>query len=163
MSKKGGKINNQAEFLCSTSLLLQNLANKSGGVKKRLPFVLFEHHIRGKRGSAVFYQQTSDRMQFCTIFQDKLHSLNIQDDRSTRFLCTTNNGIDHVVKRFHKENSIMSGLFSQNNPLLCGMQGNNGLLARTFQTFPKSSIQYTASRFSPLTREKFAVRAVVFE
>ena len=57
----------------------------------------------------------------------------------------------------------MSGLFSQNNPLLCGMQGNNGLLARTFKTFPKSSIQYTASRFSPLTSEKFAVRAVVFE
>ena len=55
MSKKGGKINNQAEFLCSTSLLLQNLANKSGGVKKRLPFVLFEHYIRGKRGGAVFY------------------------------------------------------------------------------------------------------------
>ena len=105
----------------------------------------------------------TDRMQFCTIFQDKLHSLNIQDDRNTRILCTTNNGIDHVVKRFHKENSIMSGLFSQNNPLLCGMQGKNGLLARTFQTFPKSSIQYTASRFLPLTSEKFALRAVVFE
>ena len=102
-------------------------------------------------------------MQFCTIFQDKLHSLNIQDDQSTRFLYTKNNGIDHVVKRFHKEDSIMSELFSQNSPLLCGMQGNNGLLARTSQIFPKSSIQYTASRFSPLTREKFAVRAVVFE
>ena len=32
----------------------------------------------------------------------------------------------------------MSGLFSQNNLLLCGMQGNKGLLAKTLKTFPKS-------------------------
>ena len=30
--------------------------------------------------------QTSNRMQVFPILQDKLHSLNIQDDRSTRFL-----------------------------------------------------------------------------
>ena len=48
---------------------------------------------------------------FFTIWQDKLHSLNIQDDRSTRFLCTTNYSIDHIIKRFHEENSIMPGLF----------------------------------------------------
>ena len=40
---------------------------------------------------------------------------------------TTNYRIDHVIKRFHKENSIMSGLFGQNNLLLCGIQDNNGL------------------------------------
>ena len=33
--------------------------------------------------------------------------------------------IDYIIKRFHEENSIMSGLFSQNSMLLCGMQGNN--------------------------------------
>ena len=33
--------------------------------------------------------------------------------------------IDHIIKRFHEEKSIMSGLFSQNSMLLCGMQGNN--------------------------------------
>ena len=32
---------------------------------------------------------------------------------------------DRIIKRFHKENSIMLGLFSQNNMLLCGMQDNN--------------------------------------
>ena len=41
----------------------------------------------------------------------------------------------------------MSGLFSQNNLLLCGMQGNNGngngnngLLAKTLKKFPKPPI-----------------------
>ena len=51
-------------------------------------------------------------LQFFTILQDKLLSFNIQDDRSTRFLCTTNCSIDHIIKRFHEENSIMPGLFS---------------------------------------------------
>ena len=36
----------------------------------------------------------------------------------------TNYTIDHIMIRFHRENSIMSGL---NNLLLCGMQGNNEL------------------------------------
>ena len=35
-----------------------------------------------------------------------------------------------LLKRFHEDNSIMSGLFSQNNLLLCGIQGNNRLLAK---------------------------------
>ena len=49
------------------------------------PFILFIHHIWGEtvpRG-AVFIIQTSDRMQYFTILQYKLHSLNIQDDQST--------------------------------------------------------------------------------
>ena len=82
-------------------------------------------------------------MQFFTILQDKLHSFN---------------RIDHITKRFHKEISIMSGLFSENNLLVCGLQGNNGLLAKTFKKFSK--ITYTASRFLLLTRAKFAVRSV---
>ena len=51
----------------------------------------------------------------------------------------------------------MSGLFSQNNLLLHGVQGNNGLLEKPFKKIPKSP---TASRFSLLTGAKFAVRAV---
>ena len=31
--------------------------------------------------------------------------------------------IDHIMKRFREENSIMSGLLNQNNLLLCGIQG----------------------------------------
>ena len=45
----------------------------------------------------------------------------------------TNYRIDHIIKRFHEENFIILGLFSQNNLLLCGMQGNNGLLAKPFK------------------------------
>ena len=65
--------------------------------------------------------------------------------------CTTNNRNDHIIKRFHEENSIMSGLFSQNNLPLCGMQGSNALLG-------KNQNQYTASRFSLSTSANFVVR-----
>ena len=46
------------------------------------------------------------------------------------FLCKTNYRIDHTIKRFHEENSITSGLFSENNLLLCGMQSKNRLSAK---------------------------------
>ena len=108
-----------------------------------------------------FIIETSDRMQFFTILQGKLHPFNIQDDRSTRFLWTTNYRIDLIIiiNRFHGENSIMPGLFNHKNLILCGIQGNNGLLAKTFKKISK--ITYTASRFSLLTSAKFAGRAVV--
>ena len=51
------------------------------------------------------------------------------------------------IKRFHKENSIMSGLFSQHNLLLCGIQSNNGLLPKTFKKFPESPIRPAGSYF----------------
>ena len=41
-----------------------------------------------------------------------------------------------LLKRFHEENSIMSGLFSQNNLLLCGIHGKNGLLVKCSKNFP---------------------------
>ena len=52
------------------------------------PFILFIHHIWGETvpWDAVFIIQTSDRMQYFTILQYKLHSFNIQNDRSTRGL-----------------------------------------------------------------------------
>ena len=52
------------------------------------PFILFIHHIWGEivPWGAVFIIQTSDRMQYFTILQYKLHSFNIQNDRSTRGL-----------------------------------------------------------------------------
>ena len=52
------------------------------------PFILFIHHIWGETvlWGTVFIIQTSDRMQYFTILQYKLHSFNIQDDRSTRGL-----------------------------------------------------------------------------
>ena len=47
------------------------------------PFILFIHHIWGE--TVLFIIQTSERMQYFTIFQDKLHSVNIQDDQSWAF------------------------------------------------------------------------------
>ena len=98
---------------------------------------------------------TSDWIRFCTILQDKLYSFNNQDHRSIGFLCKTNYGID--LQRFHEENSIMSGLFSKNNLLLCGMQSNNGISAKCWRI---SKITNTAFRFLLLTSAKFAVRGV---
>ena len=48
------------------------------------PFIPFIHHIWGETvlWGTVFIIQTSDRMQYFTILQYKLHSFNIQDDRS---------------------------------------------------------------------------------
>ena len=82
-------------------------------------------------------------LQFFTILLDKLNSFNIQDDRSTRFLCTKNIELNWLhYKTFSQR------LFRQNNLLLCGMQGNNALLAKTLNMRwknPKSTIQPASS------------------
>ena len=92
--------------------------------------------------------------QFCKIA--KLHSFNIQDERSTRFLWTTKYRIDHIIKCFNEENSIILGLFSQKNLLLCDMHGKNyGLLVKTIKQFPK--IIYTASPGRVLTFDKHQI------
>ena len=44
------------------------------------PFRIFIHHIWGE--TVLFIIHTSDRMRYFTIFQDKLHSVNIQGDQS---------------------------------------------------------------------------------
>ena len=44
------------------------------------PFIIFIHHIWGE--TVLFIIQTSDRMRYFTTFQDKLHSVNFQDDKS---------------------------------------------------------------------------------
>ena len=52
-----------------------------------------------------------------------------------------------MIKRFHEENSIMSGLFSKNNLLLCGMQGNNGLSAKTLKNFQNHLYSHSVLTF----------------
>ena len=83
--KKNSWKTNQTEFFRSTSL--QILANKSGCVQTNL-LLFFIDHIWGERKlwGAVFVIQTSYKMQYFTVFQDKLHSFNFQDHRSTREL-----------------------------------------------------------------------------
>ena len=90
------------------------------------PYILFIHHIWGKQYyealSFFFIIQTSERMQFFTVLQTNCTNSQYSGQYSMRFLYTTIYRIDHIIKRFHEENSIMSGLFSQNNLLLCGVQ-----------------------------------------
>ena len=54
------------KFLLSTSLLYKILLTNPGVCK---PFILFIHHIWGE--TALFIIQTSHRIQYFTIFQDK--------------------------------------------------------------------------------------------
>ena len=68
------------------------------------------------------------------------------------------NHLNYIIKRFYEENPIMSELFSRNNLLLCGMQGNNALLGKTLK---KIQNQYTVTRFSLLISATFVVRAAV--
>ena len=98
-------------------------------------------------------------LQFFTFLQDKIALIqSVQDDRNTRFFCTTNYRTDHIIKRFHEGNSIMQGLSQKNMPL-CDMQGYKfGLLVKTIK-FPKSPIRQ-AGRVLTLTSTKFPVTAV---
>ena len=82
LENKSGRI-----FLRSTGLLYKFLPTNLGVCKPTF-YILFIHHIWGETvlWDAVFIIQTSDRMQYFTILQYKLHSLNIQDDGSTRRL-----------------------------------------------------------------------------
>ena len=63
-------------------------------------FIFFIHHIWGERvlWGAVFIMQTSYKMQYFTIFQEKLHSFNTQDHRSMRGLLISEN--------FHVQNNL---------------------------------------------------------
>ena len=79
--RPGKKI--KPNFLRWTSLLYKILPTNLGACKPTfLPFV---NHIWGETvlWGTVFIIQTSGRMQYFTILQYKLHSFNIQDDRST--------------------------------------------------------------------------------
>ena len=64
------------------------------------PFILFIHHIGGETVLCII--QTSDRMQYFTILQDKLHSVNIQDNQSWAFSETVQKiyKITHTASRF---------------------------------------------------------------
>ena len=68
-------------FLRLTGLLYKFLPTNLGVCNQ--PFILFIHHIWGE--IVLFIMQTSDRMRYFKIFQDKLHFVNIQDDQSCGF------------------------------------------------------------------------------
>ena len=96
-------------FLLSTSLLYKILPTNPGVYKPT--FILFIHHIWGE--TVLFIIQTSDRMQYFTIFQDKLHSVNIQDDQWWAFSKTIQkiSKITYTASRF---SLLTSAKFSVN-------------------------------------------------
>ena len=71
---------NQAEFFCVRQVYLKKSCQQLWE-RVNQHFILFMHHIWGETviWGAVFIIQTSDKMQYFTIFQDKLHSFNIQN------------------------------------------------------------------------------------
>ena len=72
--------------------------------------ILFIHHIWSETviSGAVFIIQTSGKMQYFTIFQDKLRSFNIQDHRSTRGLL-----ISETVQKISKITYTTSAKFAK--------------------------------------------------
>ena len=104
--------------------------------------MLFIHHICGKQYyEALFFLvslHTSDRnvcgfSQFCKT--NCTHSI-IRTIKARASFAQQIIALTTLLKRFHEENAIMSGLFSQNNLLLCGIHGRNGLLAKCSKNFP---------------------------
>ena len=64
-------------------------------------------------------------LQFFTILQDKLHPFNQSRTIEARTSFAQQIiELNIIIKRFQEENTIMQGLFSQKNMLLCDMQGN---------------------------------------
>ena len=68
---------NHAEFFCVRQVYFTNSCQQIWGCLNQ-PFIIFIHHIWGE--TVLFIIQSSDRMRYFTIFQDKLHSVNIQDE-----------------------------------------------------------------------------------
>ena len=72
------------------------------------PFTLFIHHIWGE--TVLFIIQISARMQYFTIFQDKLHPVNIQDDQ----LCETVQKISKITYTASQFSLLTSAKFAVN-------------------------------------------------
>ena len=74
--------NKSGRIFCFRQVYFTNSCQRIWGCVNQ-PLILFIHHIWGE--TVLFIIQTSDRMRYFTIFQDKLHSVNIQDDQSPAF------------------------------------------------------------------------------
>ena len=66
-------------FFCVRQVYFTNSCQQIWGCVNQ-PFITFTHHIWGETVLSLIIQ-TSDRMRYFTIFEDKLHSVNIQDDQ----------------------------------------------------------------------------------
>ena len=84
--------------------LLYKILPTSLGTCKSTFYTYYTSHLRwNSTMRRCFIIQTSDRMQYFTILQYKLHSLKIQDDRSTRLL------LPEPLKKFPKSPTWPAG------------------------------------------------------
>ena len=76
---------NQVEFFCVRQVYFTKSCQQIC-LRVNQPFIPFIHLIWGETvlWGTVFIIQISDRIHYFTILKQKLHSFNIQDDRSTR-------------------------------------------------------------------------------
>ena len=89
---------NQAEFFAFDKFNYKILPTNLGVYKPH--FKLFIRHTWG--GTVLFIIQTSDRIQYFTVFHDKLQKVNIQDDQSWAFSETVQkiSKITYTASRF---------------------------------------------------------------
>ena len=94
-----GLVNKSGRIFCFRQVYFTKSCQQIWGSVNQ-PFVLFIHHIWGEKVLCII--QISDRMQYFTIFQDKLHSVNIQDNQSWAFSETVQkiSTITHTASRF---------------------------------------------------------------
>ena len=102
-----------------------------------LYFLYITSEVNSTIRRSLFIVQTSDRIGFVVVFSqfcktNCIHSIFTTIEACAN-PCKANYRSEHIIKRFHKENARMSGLFSQINLLLCIIQGNDGLLTKTLK------------------------------
>ena len=104
--RSGKKIS--PNFLRSISLLYKILPTNLGACKPAF-YTIYASHLRWNStiSGTVFIKQTLDRMEYFKILQYKLHSFNIQDDRSMRGLLAKS------LKKFPKSPIQPAGFNSQ--------------------------------------------------
>ena len=94
--------NKSGRSFCFRQVYFTNSCQQIWGCVNQPSFILFIHHISGE--TILFIIQTSDRMQYFTIFHDKVHSVNIQDDQSLAF--------NETVQKISKININTASRFS---------------------------------------------------
>ena len=108
----------KSNFLRSRSLLYK-IVPTNLGVSKPTFYTFYTSHLRRKSTMRrCIYHSDLGKMQYFTIFQDKLHSVNIQDDQSWAFSKTVQNisKITYTVNRF---SLLTSSKFSERAVVAC--------------------------------------------
>ena len=92
--------NKSGPIFCIWQNYFTNCYQQIWGCLINQPLIIIIHHIWGE--TVLFIIQTSDRMQYFTILQDKLHSVNIQDNQSWALSETIKkiSKITHTASRF---------------------------------------------------------------